>query len=149
MRDLLDHVRRTERTQKSNQDLIAAIERNVLLAGYVVGTVAKNLHDNVSGGKHGGAVGNDLRALVGILGIGIAGLDASAGLYLDFETRFGQRREDGRHKRDPPLPRITFFRHTNDHKALPVWRFCIAIPNLRFGAARFALSDSRGQHPTN
>src|SRR5208283_3821590 len=86
----------------------------------VVGAVAKNLHHYVGGGKHRGAVGDDLRALLDIKGIRIAGVDSSAGLYLDFETRFGQRRKDGRYKRDPPLPRITFFRHTDDHKALPV-----------------------------
>jgi hypothetical protein len=119
-RDFLHHVRRTEGTQKSDEDLIAAKQRHILLPRQVVGTVAKNLHNNVSGGKHGCAVGDDLRALVGILGIGIAGLDSSAGLYVNFETRFGQRREDCRHKRNPPLARITFFRNTDDHEALPV-----------------------------
>jgi hypothetical protein len=66
------------------------------------------------------------------LGIGIAGLDPGAGLYVDFETRFCQRRENCRHKRNPPIPRINFFRHTDDHEnpaciAIP----CIAIEKIR------------------
>ena len=146
-RDLPDHVRRAEWTQKSDQDLIAAIERNILFAGNVVGSVAKNLHDDIRGGKHGGAVGDDLRALLRILGIGIAGVDAGAGLYLHFKSRFGQRGEDGRYERDPPLPRINFFRHTNDHKALPVWRFWIAIPKIRSHPA--CIKRSGGRLPTN
>ncbi len=120
VRDLLHDVRRTEGALKSDEDLIAAKQRHVLLPRHVVGTVAKNLHDNVSGGKHRSAVRNDLRALVGILGIGIASLDSSAGLNVNFETRFGQRREDYGHERNPPLPRISFFRHTDDHEALPI-----------------------------
>src|ERR1019366_8647464 len=136
VRDLLHDVRRTEGTLKSDEGLIAAKQRHILLPGHVVGTVAKNLHDYVRGSKHGSAVRNDLRALVGILGIGIAGLDSSAGLYVNFETRFGQRREDYRHERNPPLPRISFFRHTDDHEALPIKRFCVAIEKI--GAARLA-----------
>ena len=120
LRDFLHDVLRAEGAQKSDEYLIAAKKRHILLPRHVVGAVAENLHDNVGGGKHRGAVRDDFRALIGILGIGIAGLDSSAGLYVDFETRFGQRRENCRHERNPPLPRINFFRHTDDHEDLPV-----------------------------
>ena len=120
VRDLLHDVRRSEGALKSDEDLIAAKKRHILLPCQVVGTVTKNLHDDVSGSKHRSAVRNDLRALVSILRIGIAGLDSSTGLYVNFKTRFGQRREDYRHERNASLPRITFFRHTDDHEALPI-----------------------------
>jgi len=47
-RDFLHNVFRAERAQKADQDLVAAIERYVLLAGDVVGTVAENLHNNIA-----------------------------------------------------------------------------------------------------
>src|SRR5208282_750669 len=89
VRNLLHDLFRAERAQKSDEYLIAAKQRYILLPRKVVGTVAKNLHDNVSGGKHRGAIRNNLRALVGILGIRIAGLVACAGLYMDFESGLG------------------------------------------------------------
>ena len=139
MRDFLDDVRGTEWTQKSDEDLIAAKQRHILFSRHVVGTVTKDLHDNVSGGKHRSAIGDDLYvcALVGVLGIGIAGLDSSAGLDVDFETGLDQRREDCRHEGNSPLARIIFFRHTDDHEALPVWRFSKSRWS-RFGAAWLA-----------
>jgi hypothetical protein len=79
------------------------------LAVDVVGTVTKNLHDDVSGSKHGGAISNDLCAFIGILGIGIPGINTSAGLYVDFEARLGQGGENGGHERDPPVLGISSF----------------------------------------
>jgi hypothetical protein len=119
-----------ERTEKTDENLIAAIKRDFLLASDVIGAIAKNLRDDIGGGEHGGAVGNDFRSLIRIKGIDIASLDAGTGLYLDFETRFGENRQNGRHERDPTIARITFFRNTDDHERLPVLAILrIAIKN--------------------
>ena len=136
-RDFLHDIQRAEGAQKSDEYLVAAKKRHILFPRHVVGTVAKYLHNNVSG-KHCSAVCDELCALVGVLGIGIAGLDSSAGLYVDFEARFGQRRENCRHERNPPIPRINFFRYTDDHETC-LLRFSISRLR-RFGAARITSS---------
>ena len=92
-RDLLHDIQRAEGAQKSDEDLVTAKKRHILFPRHVVGAVAKNLHNNVSG-KHCSAVGDELCTLVRVLGIRIAGLTSGTGLYVDFETRFGQRWED-------------------------------------------------------
>ncbi len=61
---------------------------NIGLARFVIRAVAKYLHNDVGGTKYRGAIGKNLRALRGEIGIGITGFGSRAGLDGDFQTRF-------------------------------------------------------------
>ena len=63
-------------------------EGNVGFAGLVVGAVAENLDHNV-GAENFGTIRKDLRALGGVVGVAIAGLDSRACFHDNFQTCFG------------------------------------------------------------
>ncbi len=116
LRDFLDNRGFAEGPQKSNEDLVTAEERHVFLAGDVVRPVTKHLHDDVGGRKYSSAVPHNLRALIGIVRVGVAGLDSCSGLNMHFEACFDKRWKHGWHERHPALSRINFFRNTDDQK---------------------------------
>ena len=62
------------------------------------------------------AAGEDLRALIGVVRIGIAGFDAGARLDDDFQTGLGKIRNHARHKRHTPLPGKAFPGNTDNHR---------------------------------
>ena len=95
-------------------------ERNIGLAGLVVRAIAEHLHENIGLGEEFAAVGDNLRAFGGILGVGIAGVDAGAGLDVHFEAALGQRGNHQRHHSDAPFPRKSLARDSYDHAISPL-----------------------------
>ena len=77
---------RPERPQKSDQDLPAAQQRQVSPASTIIGAIRQHLDDDVSGAEDISAAGQNLRPLVGVVGVGIAGLHAGSGLHRHFHT---------------------------------------------------------------
>src|SRR5712692_5290939 len=92
-------------------------EWKIRFAGAIVRAVAQNLREDVGGAKNFGAVGENLRALGGIVGIGITGFDARARFERDLESGFRQRGQHRGYQRNAPLPRKRFAGHTNNHDA--------------------------------
>src|SRR5208337_4553922 len=115
--DLLDHFGGTKRTQKTDEQLIATQERKIGLARDVIRAVAKHLHDNVSGGKYGSAIGKNLSTLLEVGGIGIASLCTGSRFDHDFEAGLAESWNHRGNQRDPALSRIAFLRNSNDHAA--------------------------------
>ena len=128
MGDFLHDFSSAEGAKKSDQDLIAVKERDILFAGNIVRSVAKDLHYDVGRGEYRLAIGDDLRALVGILGVGIPSFDSCPGLHVNFETSFGKCRENRGHESNPPLSWINLFRNTDYQESLPVPRFWTSAP---------------------
>ena len=58
-------------------------------------------------------------------------LGPGAGLDNDFKSRFREGGNDHGNKRNTPLPRIRFFRNTNNHEAVPfrAWNFKDPLPS--------------------
>ena len=92
-------------------------ERDVLFAGDVVRSLTQDLNNNVGRSKYRLPIGNDLGALVGVLRVGIPSFDSRPGLHVNFETCFGEGRENGRYQRNPPLSGINLFRNTDDQES--------------------------------
>ena len=76
--DLLERLYRAKRAQEADQRLSRFVQRHVIFAVDVIGTIAQHLQNGIGTAEHGGAVGNNLCALVHIGRIGIAGLFARA-----------------------------------------------------------------------
>ena len=123
---MLNHFGRAEGTEKSDQQLTAAHEREIGLAGDIIGAIAEDLHNNVSSGEYRGAIRQDLSAFFYVSCIGIAGLVAGAGFDDDLHARFGEHRDDGGNQRNAALSGITFFGDSNNHA---IFLFGLGEPN--------------------
>ena len=121
VRDLLNGNKRPDGAQKSDQDLVAAKERQIGAARLVVRSVTEHLRDDVGRGKHLGPIRDNLCALGGVLGIGKARSDARAGLDDNLHACLGESGNDNGHKRHAPLPRICFSGNTDNHEASSLW----------------------------
>src|ERR1700686_2736884 len=91
-------------------------ERDVGLAGFVIGAVAKNLRDDVRGAKNLAAIPQDFRAFGDVIGVWITGFGTCARFNDYFESCFGEIGNYGGHQRDAPLPRKSFAGHTDNHE---------------------------------
>jgi hypothetical protein len=113
--DCFQHIDGIHRTEKTDDDLIAAELREVGVAGFVVGAGTQNLDDDVGRAKNFGAIGDYFCAFGCVVGVGIPGFGSGAGFDDDFKTDFGEVREGGWNKGDSTFPRETFSGYTNDH----------------------------------
>ena len=95
-------------------------QRNIGLAGLVVRAIAQHLHENIGLGEEFAAVGNNLGAFGGVLGVGITGCDACAGLDVHFESALRQRGNHKRHHSDAPFSRESLARDSDDHAISPL-----------------------------
>ena len=112
--------RASERTQKSDQDLSAAKKRQIGFAGFVVGAVSEDLRDDIGLRKNCGAVRGNLRALIGVFGVGISCGGPRSGFDGNLEAGFGQIRDYGGNQRDAAFAGIGFAWDTDNHTNAPV-----------------------------
>ena len=112
-----------QRPQEADQRLALAQQRQIGLAGHVVGAVTENLQHDVGRAKDLGALGHDLGAFVDVVRIGIAGLDAGAGFDDDFQSRLFKVGDYCGHKRDAPLSRKDLAGNTDNHEASSLARY--------------------------
>ena len=88
---------------EANDRLIAAKQREIVLARDIVRPVAENLHDDIGGLENLGARGGELGALLHVVGVGIAGTHSRAGFHQDLETGLDQIGHNHRNQRHAPL----------------------------------------------
>ena len=88
----------------------------VVLAGPVVRAVAQHLDDDVGRAEDLGAVGQDLGALGGVFGVGIAGLGAGPRFHDDLEAGLHQVRNHRGDQRHAALAGKALSRDSDDHE---------------------------------
>ncbi len=114
--NVLNRVDVAQRTQEADQHLAAPQQRQILLAGAVVGAVRQHLQNNVGLGEHLCAINCKRCPLGRVFGIGIAGFDTSPGFEDYVQSSFFKIGNDCGYKRDPPLPRKDLAGNTDQHE---------------------------------
>ena len=90
--------------RKPISDLALAQQRQIGLAGDVIRAVTQHLQDDVGRAKDFGALGRDSGAFGDVVGIGIAGFDASASFDDDFQSSFFEVGNDCGYEARPAAP---------------------------------------------
>src|SRR3984885_5793784 len=83
--NLLQDFKRTKRPEKSDENLVLPIERNVELTVDIVGSVTKHLGSEVGCGEYGCAIGDNLAAFFGVKHVEITCVNSSARLDVNLE----------------------------------------------------------------
>jgi hypothetical protein len=129
-----------ERPQKSNQSLTAVEKGQIGSASFVIRSVAQDLYHHI-GAEYFRARGDNLCALINVLGVGVASFHASSGFDPNFHPNLGITRDYRRYKCYAPLPRKTLSGNTNNHGVSSLFLRLSGVKASRCG--RFLKSTGR------